>query len=84
MEKQAYWASIDLGGGCEPLAKVLGDAGPIRKFLGSKEQDSPRESAVEDISIYLWEYTQKVEASYPLKVASTLLRGSSKGAVRAY
>ena len=65
-------ASVSSANGAERSARHS-------QFLGSKEQDSPRENTAR--VRYL--YTQNVSASSLIKVAAILHRDSRKGAVGA-
>ena len=47
------------GGALSPSTGVLAGGAPLRKFLGSKEQESPRESAAGVMRIYIYENTPK-------------------------
>ena len=73
--KQAYRVAMELGGlgcGMNPSAGILGGRAPLRTFLGSKEQESPRESTAGIMRISIYENTpKKLVHLPPLKVATT-------------
>ena len=71
------------GGTLSPSARVLGGRAALRKFLGSKEQESLSESMAGFIYLSM-RIHPKSYCIFPLKVGTTLLRGSRKGAVRAW